>query len=73
MIPKNIGETIKAKMQQEHSVREDRLERFTDNWAAVPAEVQSDFQSGPHMYHSTNSELTPGNLEIGAMAAPPSN
>jgi len=34
-----MGETIKAKMQQEHGVRDDRRERFTDEWAAVDSEV----------------------------------
>jgi len=48
MILKNIRETIKAKMQQEHRVREDRREGFTDDWAAVAAEVQSKISSqGP--------------------------
>jgi len=45
MILKNIRETIKAKMQQEHRVWEDRREGFTDDWAAVAAEVQSQISS----------------------------
>jgi len=45
MILKNIRETIKAKMQQEHNVREDQGEGFTDDWAAVAAEVESQISS----------------------------
>jgi len=45
LILKNIRETIKAKMQQEHRVREDSREGFTYDWAAVAAEVQSQFSS----------------------------
>jgi len=45
MILKNIRETIKAKMQQEHRVRDDRREGFTDDCAAVAAEVQSQISS----------------------------
>jgi len=41
MILKNIRETIKAKMEQEHEIQEDRREGFTDAWEAVAAEVQS--------------------------------
>jgi len=39
MILQNMGETIKAKMQQEHGVRDDCRERFTDEWSAVDSEV----------------------------------
>jgi len=45
MILKNIGESIKATMQQEHRVWEDRREGFTDDWAAVVGEVQSQISS----------------------------
>jgi len=41
IILKNIRETIKAKIQEEHRIREDRCKGFTDDWAAVAAEVQS--------------------------------
>ena len=41
MILKNIRETIKAKMEKEHGIQEDRREWFTDDWEAVAAEVQS--------------------------------
>ena len=47
IILKNIRETIKAKIQKEHRIREDRCERFTDHWAAVAAEVQSQPSSRP--------------------------
>jgi len=41
IILKNIRETHKAKIQKEHRIREDHCEGFTDDWAAVAAEVQS--------------------------------
>ena len=41
MILKNIRETIKAKMEKEHGIQEDRREGFTDDWEAVAAEVPS--------------------------------
>jgi len=41
MILKNICETIKAKMENEHGIQEDRREGFTDEWESVAAEVQS--------------------------------
>ena len=41
MILKNIRETIKAKMEKQHGIQEDRREGFTDDWEAVAAEVQS--------------------------------
>jgi hypothetical protein len=74
MILKNIRETIKAKMQQEHRVREDRREGFTDDWAAVAAEVQSQISSrAPTRATPRIQSQTPGNLGIGALAAPPGN
>ena len=47
IILKNICETIKAKIQKEHRMGEDCCEGFTDNWAAVAAEVQSQPSSLP--------------------------
>jgi len=47
MILKNIRETIKAKMQKEHGIQEDRREGFTDDWEAVGAEVQSQMSRRP--------------------------
>ena len=74
MILKNIHETIKAKMQQAHSVREDRREGFTDDWAAVAAEVQSQISSrAPTLATPQIQSHTPGNLGIRALAAPPGN
>jgi len=74
MILKNIRETIKAKMQQEHRVQEDRREGFTDDWAAVAAEVQSQISSrAPTRATPRIQSQTPGNLGIGALAAPPGN
>ena len=72
MMLKNIRETIKAKMQQEHRVREDRREGFTDDWAAVAAEVQTQISSrAPTCATPRIQSQTPGNLGIGALAAPP--
>jgi len=74
MILKNIRETIKAKMQQEHRVREDRREGFTDDWAAVAAEAQSQVSSlAPTRATPRIQSQTPGNLGIGALVAPPGN
>jgi len=47
IILKNIRVTIKAKIQKEHRIRPDRCEGFTDDWAAVAAEVQSQPSSLP--------------------------
>jgi len=72
MILKNIRETIKAKIQQEHRVREDRRKGFTDNWAAVAAEVQSQISCrAPTRATPRIQSQAPGNLGIGALAAPP--
>jgi len=50
IILKNIRETIKAKIQKEHRIQEDRCEGFTDDWAAVAAEVQIEPSSLPPPY-----------------------
>jgi len=47
MFRKNIRETIKAKMEKEHGIQEDRREGFTDDWEAVAAEVQSQMSRRP--------------------------
>jgi len=47
IILKNIRETIKAKIQKEHRIRDDRCEGFTDDWAAGAAGVQSPPSSLP--------------------------
>ena len=74
MILKNIRKTIKAKIQQEHRVREDRREGFTDDWAAVAAELQSQISSwAPTRATPRIQSQTPGNLGIGALAAPLGN
>jgi len=67
MILNNIRETIKAKMQQEHRVREDGREGFTDNWAALAAEVQRQISSraptcATSRIHESNSRQ-PGNWD----------
>ena len=74
MIPKNIRETIKAKMQQELGVWVDHLEGFTDDWAAVATEVQSQISSQAPTHATPRIQSkTPYNLRIRALAAPPGN
>jgi len=41
----NIRGTIWAKMEKEYRVRQDRREGYTDDWAAVAAELQSQASS----------------------------
>jgi len=61
-------------MQQEHRVQEDRREGFTDDWAPVAAEVQSQILSrAPTRATPRIQSQTPGNLGIGAVAAPLGN
>ena len=61
-------------MQQEHRVREDRREGFTDDWAAVAAEVQRQISSpAPTRATPPIQSQTPGNLGIGTLAAPRGN
>ena len=45
--------TIKAKVEKVHSMKEDRCEGFTDNWAAVAAEL------GGQTSSQTSGRLTP--------------
>ena len=74
MILKNIRETIKAKMQQEYRVWEDRRKGFTDDWAAVAAEVQSQISSrAPTRATPQIQSQTPSNLGIRVLAAPLGN
>ena len=40
-----ISGTIRTKMEQEQSVRQDRCEGYTDDWAVVAAELQSQASS----------------------------
>jgi hypothetical protein len=58
--------TIKAKVENVHGVREDRREGFTDNWAAVAAEVQGQ-TSNQTPGRSTRRSQTPGGLRIGTV------
>jgi len=74
MILKNIRETIKAKMKKEHRVQEDRCEGFTDDWAAVAAEVASQMASrAPARTTPRIHSQTPSNPDIGALAGAPGN
>jgi len=40
-----IRGTLRAKMEKEHGVRQQRREGYTDDWAAVAAELQSQASS----------------------------
>jgi len=69
MILKNIRETIKAKIKKEHRVQEDRCEGFTNDWAAVAAEVESQMSSQvPARATPRIQSQTPSNADIGALA-----
>jgi len=61
-------------MQQEHGFWEDGRKEFTDHWAAVAAELQSQIwgQTPTHMTPGIQSQ-TPRNLGIEALAAPLGN
>ena len=47
LIVKNIRETMKAKMENDHGIQEDCRKGFTDDWEAVAAEVQSQMSRQP--------------------------
>jgi len=47
IILKNIRETIKAKMEKEHGIQEDRRGGFTEDWEAGAAELQSQMSRRP--------------------------
>jgi len=68
MILKNIRWSIKAKIMKEHRVQEDRCEGFTDDWAGVAAEVESQMssQAPAHATPRIQSQ-TPSNPDIGAL------
>jgi len=40
LILDKIRGTIRGKMEREHGVRQDHREGFTDDWAAVAAELE---------------------------------
>jgi len=53
-------------MEQEHRVRQDRQEGFTDDWAAVAAELEG--QSSTNLQRSTVPwSQTPNNLPLGPL------
>jgi len=68
MILKNIRETIKAKIKKEDRVQEDPCEGFTDDWAVVAAEVESQMSSqAPAPPTPRIQSQTPSNQDIGAL------
>ena len=71
MILKNIRVTIKAKIKKEHRVQEDRCEGFTDDWAAVAAEVESQMSSrAPARTTPRIQSQTPSKPDIRPRRAP---
>jgi len=54
-----IHGTIRTKMEKEHGVRQDRREGYTDDWAAVAAELQSQASSQTRRRPAHQSQ-TPG-------------
>ena len=74
IILKNIHETIKAMMQRKHGVQEDHHDGFTDDWAVVGVEVQSQISSrAPTCATPRIQSQTPSNPDIGALAGAPGN
>jgi len=69
MILKKIRQTIKAKINKEHGVQEDRCEGFADDWAAVVAEVESQMSSRAPARTTLRIQNQPAsNPDIGALA-----
>jgi len=63
IIVDKIRGTIGPKMEQEHSVRQDRREGYTDHWAAVAAELQSQASSQTTRRPAHQSQ-TPGDWVV---------
>jgi len=53
-------------MEREHGVRQDRLEGFTDNWAAVAAELEGQSSTNLPRWTAPWSQ-TPNNLDLGPL------
>jgi len=58
-----IRGTIRAKMEKEHGVRQDRCEGYTDDWAAVAAALQSQASSQTPRRPAHQSQ-TPGDWVV---------
>jgi len=58
-----IRGTIRAKMEKEHGVRQERREGYTDDWAAVAAELQSQASSHTTRRPAHQSQ-TPGDWVV---------
>jgi len=63
IIVDKIRGTIRAKMEKEHGVRQDRREGYTDDWAAVAAELQSQASSQTTRRPAHQSQ-TPGDWVV---------
>jgi len=53
-------------MEREHGVREDRREGFTDDWAAVAAELEGQSSTNLQRWTAPRSQ-TPNNLHLGPL------
>jgi len=58
-----IRGTIRAKIKKDHGVRHDRCEVYTDDWAAVAAELQSQASSQTTRRPAHQSQ-TPGDWVV---------
>ena len=62
-----IGGTIRAKMEKEHGMRQDRREGYTDDWVGGAAELQSQASSQTTRGPAHRSQ-TPGDCLVVAAA-----
>ena len=53
-------------MEREHGVQQDRREDFTDDWAAVAAELQRQSSSNLPRWTAPRSQ-TPNNVHLGPL------
>jgi len=63
IIQDKIPGTIQTKMVKEHGVRQDRREGYTDDWAAVAAELQS-HASSQNTRRPSHQRQTPGDWVV---------
>jgi len=63
IIRDKIRRTIRAKIEKEHRVRQDRREGYTDDWAAVAAELQSQ-ASSQTTRRPAHQDQTPGDWVV---------
>jgi len=66
LILDKIRGTIRGKMEREHGVREDGRKGFTDDWAAVAAELQGQSSTNLQRWTAPGSQ-TANNLHLGPL------